>query len=77
MKAMLINTETITNGSEVEHSDNKQWKRCWVIDIWINYSNFGSKSDTAYLKVAAPRSFTFSFAKSRSISGGSYIQLHK
>ena len=53
-------------------------REMWIeqsVTNWINLSDFGGK--TGYLRVVAPRSFTFSFAKIRGVAGGSYVELPK
>ncbi|KAJ1464343.1 hypothetical protein T484DRAFT_3645742 [Baffinella frigidus] len=56
-------TQTITNEAGVDRA----------LNYWIRLSDFGFKD--GYLRVVAPRSFTFSFAKLRSVAGGSYVKL--
>ena len=58
-------TQTITNEGDVDRA----------VTNWINLSDFGGK--TGYLRVVAPRSFAFSFAKIRGVAGRSYVELPK
>jgi hypothetical protein len=56
-------TQTITNEADVDRA----------LDDWIHLSHFGDGQ--GYLRIVAPKEFTFSFAKLRSIAGGSYVEL--
>ena len=58
-------TQTITNEADVDRA----------INDWIKLSDFGFKD--VYLSIVAPRNFTFSFAKLKSVAGGSYVELPK